>query len=372
MSICSIATLLLLVACGKSDCVSVKVDNTTAVAREFESVEVAWSDLSRRLKCIDAERIVVFDGDKEIPSQVLYAAEDTLRMVSLLFQASVGANSSKSYRVAMGERANYAPQVYSRYVPERMGDYAWESNLVAYRAYGKPLEVELKTQGVDVWVKRTSDLIINKWYAAGHYHADSGEGMDCYSVGRTLGGGSSAPIVDDKIVLSCNFVEWQRVSNGPLRTEFILRYAPYSVEGKDVMVTKHLSIDANSRFTKVIDTYDGSFDRLTVGVGCMVHTATDPQQDGSDYIAIYERASDDKRGVGGSIGVSVIHPLSQGGVESVSRHKVRRVSLDRGDEVCYYIGSGWSKGGVTDAQMWFEMTERESFVRANPLVVSAL
>ncbi len=362
--------MLLLASCGKSDKLTIRVENTTAVERVCESVELSWSDIEGKLQGVNAENVVVLDGSEQLPSQVLYSATDSLQAVALLFQPSVGAKSSKSYSIVTGERESYTPQVYSRYVPERKGDYAWENNVVAYRAYGKPLEVELKTQGVDVWVKRTSDLIINKWYAAGHYHSDSGEGMDCYSVGRTLGGGSSAPVVDSKIVLSCNFIEWQRVSNGALRTEFILKYAPYDVAGESVTMTKRFSLDANSRFTKVVDTYSGAFDTLNVGVGCMVHTPKDPQREAADYFAIYERASDDKKGVGGSIGVSVITPSIEGNVETVSRHKLRLASLKSGDELSYYIGSGWSKGGVPDAKSWFEITEQEAFIRANPLQVS--
>ncbi|MFI3247866.1 MAG: DUF4861 family protein [Rikenellaceae bacterium] len=365
-----VAFVVALVSCDRANVMEVEVTNPISTDRLLESVELSWSDVQSRLKGVDATNVVVFDGEREIPSQMLYSAVDTTQIEGLLFQVSLGANESKLYGVAVAERGEYESQVYSRYVPERMGDYAWENNLVAYRAYGEPLEVELKTQGVDIWVKRTSNLVIDKWYADGHYHTDSGEGMDCYSVGRTLGGGSSAPIVDNEIVFSCNMVEWQRVANGPIRTEFILKYAPYKAGGKDVIMTKSFSLDANSRFTKVVDGYRGSFDTLDIGVGCMVHTSEDPQFIGDGYLAIYERASDDKSGVGGSIGVAVILPSSEGETQVVSKHLLMPQSVECGDVIPYYIGSGWSKGGVENSQKWFDMVQQESQKISNPLVVT--
>jgi hypothetical protein len=51
--------------------------------------------------------------------------------------------------------------------------------------------------GIDVWGKKVRYPIINKWYARKHYHEDTGEGADLYSVGTTLGCGGLGYWVDD-------------------------------------------------------------------------------------------------------------------------------------------------------------------------------
>ena len=75
-------------------------------------------------------------------------------------------------------------KTFCRFVPERMDDFAWESDRIAHRMYGPALITGEGTisSGVDVWVKSTRNMIINKWYKSGEYHADHGEGLDGYSV----------------------------------------------------------------------------------------------------------------------------------------------------------------------------------------------
>ena len=44
----------------------------------------------------------------------------------------------------------------------------------------------LTGSGVDVWVKRTRDLILNQMYASGKYYDVNAESQDDYRVGTTL------------------------------------------------------------------------------------------------------------------------------------------------------------------------------------------
>ena len=88
------------------------------------------------------------------------------------------------------------PKVMARYVPERADDFVFENNLIAGRIYGKALEGNPTSPGIDIWVKKPGRLVANEWYAQAqvdpnYYHHDHGEGKDCYKVGRSLGGGGS-------------------------------------------------------------------------------------------------------------------------------------------------------------------------------------
>ena len=82
-------------------------------------------------------------------------------------------------------------KTYARQIVERYRDMAWESDRIAHRMYQQDLIPAEGTvsSGVDVWVKSTRYLVINKWYKNGDYHHDHGEGLDDYRVGRSRGCG---------------------------------------------------------------------------------------------------------------------------------------------------------------------------------------
>ena len=46
------------------------------------------------------------------------------------------------------------PKVMARYVPERADDFVFENNLIAGRIYGKALEGNPTSPGIDIWVKK--------------------------------------------------------------------------------------------------------------------------------------------------------------------------------------------------------------------------
>ncbi len=361
--------LLLAVACESNSDVKVEVKNDSSISRSNESVEVEWNKITAKLTDVTPESVVVLCNGKQIPSQVLFENGDEAKPYGLLFQASVEAGEKVEYTIEKGVREEYESKVFSRLIPERYDDYAWENNLVAQRVYGKALEWELVSQGIDVWVKKVPYLIIDKWYGIGHYHEDIGEGMDCYKVGQTLGAGGSAPVVGKKIALSRNMVKAERISNGPIRTEFILYYDPYTVDDSEVAVTKRLSLDANTRFTKVVDVYSGDFKKLDVGVGFVVHTKKAPSVETDDMIAIFEPASDDQHNVGGNIGVAVIVPENTASAQ-VQKHMLKMVDTKPGKPSTYYVGSAWGRGGMPTSDDWFAHCKEASSIIAKPLKVT--
>jgi rhamnogalacturonyl hydrolase YesR len=108
--------------------------------------------------------------------------------------------------------AAVAPSTWCRIVPERLDDFAWENDLVAFRTYGPAARAAggPEDSGIDCWLKRVTYPIVEKWYA-GHlkgksYHKDDGEGYDPYHVGRSRGCGGLAIWHDTQMVLSGPFV----------------------------------------------------------------------------------------------------------------------------------------------------------------------
>ena len=91
----------------------------------------------------------------------------------------------------VGCKAPAQKKVMARVVPERADDFVFENDLIAGRFYGKALEGNPTSPGLDIWVKLPGNLVADEWYAhalteENYYHKDHG-GKDCYKVAVTLG-----------------------------------------------------------------------------------------------------------------------------------------------------------------------------------------
>ena len=87
-----------------------------------------------------------------------------------------------------------AARTFARYVPERIDDFAWENDKIAFRAYGPKARKGAENSGIDCWLKRVEYPIIDKWYGQMNtktYHKDWGEGHDPYHVGSSAGCGGT-------------------------------------------------------------------------------------------------------------------------------------------------------------------------------------
>ena len=363
------AALLLASCCAPK--MKVEVSNPSETDRHHETVEIAWSELESRR--FNPEEVVVWLGEEEIPSQVLFDSRQ--EPLALIFQASTPAGGSETYLIKKGIPAAYPSKVFGRYVPERLDDYAWENDKVAYRVYGPALETApgqmLSTPGFDCWVKSVDTLVIDARYRRGNYHHNYGDGMDCYKVGRTLGGGASAPYVDDKLWLSGNYVSWERLNNGPIRTTVKLTYAPFRVGEQEVSLTKYISLDAYSRFNRIENIYEGDFKTLPIAAGFVRHevkalTSTE------EWLAFVEAASDSHDPASdGDLFFGVIQPGAEFRAEA-DGHAVALTEAESGVPMIYYAGSGWSRGGVKDMRHWMTLMEEAATAVCNPLEVSIL
>lgn len=360
-----------LLAASCTPALNVEVTNNTQLERDDETVEIAWSEVAV-LKGVTPENVVVLDDEREqIPSQVLYRGEAEPQ--ALIFQTDADAMQTKRFRITTGTREAYPTEVYGRQVPERYDDYAWENNKVAYRLYGPALETspeKLVTPGIDVWVKCTDKLVIDEWYAKGDYHHNYGDGMDCYKVGVTLGSGASVPFVDGKFwFMDHNYATARTLDNGPIRTTVELTYAPFDVNGTQVSLVKTISLDANQRFNRMDNLYEGEFTEMPVAAGFVRH---DVKQltNGDDWMGMCEAASDSKDPVrDGDIYLGVILPGGEMMPDTLG-HAVAVKNVKSGQTLTYYAGSGWSQGGVDDMNEWIEEITAANAAATQPLQVT--
>ena len=360
-----------MLAASCTPALKVEVTNPTQLDRDDETVEIAWSEVSA-LQGVTPENVVVLNDDKEqVPSQVLYRGEAEPQ--ALIFQTDADALETKHFQIVTGTREAYPAEAFGRQVPERYDDYAWENNKVAYRLYGPALETspeKLVTPGIDVWVKCTEKLVIDEWYAKGDYHHNYGDGMDCYKVGVTLGSGASVPFVDGKFwYMDHNYATARTLDNGPIRTTVELTYAPFDVNGTQVSLVKTISLDANQRFNRMDNLYEGDFTELPIAAGFVRHDVKQVMN-GDDWMAMVEPASDSKDPVrDGDIFQGVILPGGEMIADTLG-HAVAVKSVKSGETLTYYAGSGWSQGGVEDMSEWVEEITAAEAAATRPLTVT--
>lgn len=269
----------IVLSCGKKDTsITVEVSNDLALSRTFETVE-----LSKEL--LGMERLNDF-GIKTATSKALLTSQLVDKdgdgeMDVLLFQPELKPNSKSTFEIVKlpeGFKPSEEKICYSRFVPERTDDYAWENNKVAFRTYGPNAQYRFEnglkqgtlSSGIDAWLKRVEYSIIDPWYKkytekTGSYHEDTGEGLDNFHVGTSRGVGGIAHKKDSVYYISKNFVSYKTLTNGPIRTSFILDYGEWDANDTTIKETKTISLDYGNNLSKFEIAIEG-VDTISAGL----------------------------------------------------------------------------------------------------------
>lgn len=360
------------------------VKNSLAIDRSFETVTIDIASLALENK---EGIVVILDAvtQTEIVSQEIDNDGDGV-MDQVLFQPEVKANSEKVFDVILKEKAlkdTTDPACYSRFVPERTDDYAWENNKVAFRTYGptaqKMVEDGVKggtlSSGMDAWLKRVEYPIINKWYkkttdGTGTYHEDTGEGLDNFHVGVSRGVGGIAKKVDSVYHFSKNFVSWKTLHTGPIRTSFILSYADWDAAGNTITEQKHISLDYGSNFSRFEISLKGT-DTISAGLTLHNNEGVVAINENNAWISHWENLDDSE------IGTAIVASKNSFvGSEHYVTNKKDESNLYvhlkvNNDKVIYYVGFGWKKAGeFTTKEAWEDYLNRFSHCLETPLVTS--
>ena len=267
-------------------------------------------------------------------------------------------------------------KVMARYVPERADDFAFENNLIAGRFYGKALEGNPTSPGLDIWVKLPGRLVADEWFAAdqehpGYYHHDHG-GKDCYKVAVSLGGGASVPFIGEQLCYpATNYRSYEVLEVTPDKAVFVLHYPEWeAAEGIKVALDKTVTVTADSYFCQAEDRYTFSgTETLPVVAGIKLHGNAVTAEDGTIHIeekgmvrdgliAIWEKASDQSaEPEDGKIGVSVIMPDAEHALlRQDLDHALLLKNIKSGETVTYWFGSCWSKADIKSYGDWYDLT----------------
>lgn len=344
----------------------VTVTNDLDIARPAEVVAVPFSEIQRLLPDMLFDHLAVRDATGTvIPAQGtnFQPEEHHDYYRDLVFQHDFAAGE-KSATFTIERTSTTVPpfpaRVFARYVPERFDDFAWENDRVAHRIYGPGLDTpaagstRMISSGVDVWCKRVRYLVVDRWYVKGHYHTDTGEGLDMYDVGTARGCGGTGVWDGQKLFVAHNWKTWKVLANGPIRAVFELTYDPW-VAGNGITVaeTKRVTVDAGHNLDDVESTFafapgSGSNGEITVALGLTKHpkqaAATPAQDEKSAWISLWE---DFQNPMSGHLGTGVIlAPAARfAGLAETPPDRLILAKVKPGETLRYLTGAGWAQSG---------------------------
>lgn len=320
--------------------------------------------------------LILQDMPADWPSRPFY--EDLLKRLAAALKKCQ--SSDGSWHASLLE-APSADVCFSRPVPERLDDFAWENDLTAHRIYGPavarpaPEGEGLVSSGTDVWSKRAGAPVINEFYKRGDYHRDHGRGLDMYNVGPGRGCGGIAVFRDGKPHVSGNWASARTLYNGPVQTAFEVVYAPWDIGGGvRVAETRRVTLDAGNRFSKVRSVLNvRGAETVKAGVGM------DTGKRRNDYEAVMEdresgglmTAWSRPRKDDGCLGTAVIVPWVPEGraVDAEGcTYLLRKVA--NGEPFEWYMGAVWDKASpIRSAAGWEAEARRVRECIGHPLQV---
>jgi rhamnogalacturonyl hydrolase YesR len=386
----------------------IKINNPSSFRRDCETIEINLRDYQKNAEVsheINADNLAVMDGvSARILDSQAYSTEARVHD-RLLFQVDLAPGETRTVRVVDRESVAAIPppivKTMARYVPERLDDFAWESDRIAHRTYGQKLIAAEHTisSGPDVWIKKDHRLIVDVMYATKHYHEDNGEFMDDYRVGASRGCGGIGIWDGQKLYTSSNYRNWKLITTGPIRSEFELTYDAWDAgKGRMVSETKRYSIDAGSWMTKAQSTF-ASDDQspLTIGIGlaeraCPTNREEFFGRDQSEGWLTYWQPEDKPKGT-----TAVAFVLPKGAVKEFTsddpampdtkkhaavpqpthegypaiRNQLAIAQAEVGKPFEYYFGACWDRSGdFTNHEQWEAYVKRFAERRDQPLQVT--
>lgn len=253
------------------------------------------------------------------------------------------------------------PKVFGRYVPERKDDFAWENEYAAFRMYGPALKAENPSNGVDLWLKASPELVVDSFYYREHvlglpYHINYGKGLDCYKVGHTCGAGGLIVLANDTTYIGGPYDRWTILEQTPERFVFRLEYDSLLVAGHILQETITITAEAGEPMNRAEVVLTGSYHgELLVGGGIYMHDTIDHFEVYEEFGTVYyeEDALSDKTAAQmnydfngstsqGRIYLTVRTPdatvtdIQDGNLIAVKDYQL-------GDTLTYFFGATWSE-----------------------------
>jgi hypothetical protein len=401
-----IAALLLMSFCCSmayarqliSSSVTIFVTHELDIARPSEMITIPWQPLIQQLPGASPQKLVVKDAAGHIlPYQVTNLDYDAKGIhagyADVLFQYDFAAGE-KSASFTIEKTPHIVPpfpsKTYARFVPERLDDFAWENDRIAHRTYGPALAAPdhlgtgkeiLRASGIDVWSKRVSYPVIDRWYGKANYHRDDGEGLDMVKTGTTRGVGGTGIWDGQKLHTSDNYRMWKLIANGPIRSVFELRYDAWDVNGLKVSELKRFTVDAGNNLNKIESSFNFQANSPTteIKIGIGISRSTTEKTQFVNAPKVFYQASQhalaqwELSQTQGALGAAVILPEGHSGFAEDAGNHLILTSVVSGQKIAYYFGAGWSLSGhFASKEDWLAYVAATAMRIKSPLQIRLL
>ncbi len=290
-----IVPLLLLILIGCQNKTSFKVEAKSKATISGEKISTL--PLSKFSK-MDASKLSAFENNAEIPSQLVDTNNDG-NFDEFVFLLDFTGDNEKTISITESEnRKDFKQRAHAEISEKR--DYklvdgvytegkfvsvkktktpkghidhnlfykcegpCWESDKVGYRFY---LD---QRNATDIFGKKTSEIVLPKVgdLINMSYHEMADWGMDIFKVGKSLGIGSFAAYMDDKVIVveKTDSIICTIVNDGPILASVNTKYYGWEFNNRKHNLDGTLSINAGSRLTKCDYTVTGSHTQYCTGL----------------------------------------------------------------------------------------------------------
>lgn len=317
--------------------VNLTVSNQSELSLVDALIAVNKDKILEADKDFNSDAFIVYDNDKEIPSQI-YKNGDSY---DLVFVSDFEPNQQKEFVVKFLKEGTlikeYTNRTYAelamkfnavykdgRFVSDSFKNFTkvtmpkihtdhdalfkyegpgWESEKVAYRFYFD------WRNATDIFGKKTNELVMNdvgKYDITPddeEYHKMHDWGMDIFKVGNTLGLGSMGMTNGDiiEMVSKTDQVTLEIKANGPVVSEIKTDYDGWQVGENKFNLSSRLSINAGSRVTNVKLNICKNAENITSGFAKHPNTyfVKSESKGNWQYIALYgkQTLADDNLGI---------------------------------------------------------------------------
>ncbi|MEI9959717.1 MAG: DUF4861 family protein [Limisphaerales bacterium] len=356
--------------------------NKLGIARLSQTIELSAQQLSP-LGEKDFNKIHVLDSaGKEVLCQAVDTDGDDYRKPDvLIFQSDFAPDEIKIFSVITGRKREYKKadfKAYGRFVRERFDDFTWENDRIAHRTYGKALETwkgePLTSSAIDIWSKRVPYPVIDAWYMADNYHADTGEGFDDYSCGKSRGDGGNGLWAADRLWVSKNFISSRVLANGPIRVMFELTYDPFDVNGIRVSDVKRITLDAGQNLDHYQSFYKpeasaGQSLALTTGIGLKKVAGEQMELNAKQGWLVKWEPMEKNAGDQGLAIVFDAKLFEKQTEDNLNQLVIAKVPAD--NAASYWAGFCWDKAGqFQDSASWKKYVDDFAQGLASPIAVN--
>lgn len=255
-------------SCKKESKIILKFTNPLNIERKGEVISIEYNDLTNFTGEFPLNQLPLFiDGHDTLTVQFI-DKDNNNYPEEILIEADLGPDETKDIYLTFVSRDNYPqfPQktnlrfaalsdtntelLYASRVQTvdtevtskvyQMEGPAWENDKVGFRNY-----FDLRN-GMDIFGKRTTEMVLNKVGLGDNYHELSDWGMDILKVGNSLGSGAIGIERNNKLYRIGDNGKGtiERFYQGPLKTEFAFIFPDWKLESDSIYINHYISITA--------------------------------------------------------------------------------------------------------------------------------